>query len=294
MRIGVRRPNNALFLKPMGRVGQIEIVAADVRDTDRAASLMHDAFAVINLVGILQESGGNRFNDIHTKAPGQLARQASALGVQRFVQMSALGASVDSPARYAQSKARGEEFVRSLFTDAVVMRPSILFGPEDDFFNRFASMTRLSPALPLIGGGRTRFQPIFVGDVARAVAVALERNDTDGKIFELGGNEVFSFRQLLEKMLETIERKRILLPVPFIIADILARCTEWIPNAPLTVDQLRMLHTDNIVSNEAITQHRDCKALGIDPYPLRAVLPSYLARFRPAGEFARDPLRRQK
>ncbi|MCY4031193.1 MAG: complex I NDUFA9 subunit family protein [Hyphomicrobiales bacterium] len=294
VRVGVRRPNSALFLKPMGRVGQIEIAAADVRDTEGCAPLMHDAFAVINLVGILQESGSARFNDIHTKAPGHLARQATALGVTRFVQMSALGASVDSPARYAQSKARGEEFARSLFADTIVMRPSILFGPEDDFFNRFATMTRLSPVLPLIGGGRTRFQPIFVEDVARAVVIALERNDTNGKTFELGGSEILSFRQLLEKMLKTIERKRIFLPMPFFIAAIMARCTEWIPYAPLTADQLRMLRIDNIVSDEAIAQHRDCKALGIDPYPLQAVLPSYLARFRPAGEFAGDPLRRQK
>lgn len=294
MRIGVRRPNSALFLKPMGRVGQIEIVTTDICNTEHAASLMSDAFAVINLVGILQESGGNRFNDIHARAPGRLAQQAAALGVTCFVQMSALGASPDSPARYARSKARGEKLVQDTFADAVVMRPSILFGPEDDFFNRFASMTRLSPALPLIGGGHTRFQPIFVMDVAHAIAVALEHNTINGKIFELGGNEVLSFRQLLEKMLEAIERKRILLPVPFIVAEVLARCTGWIPNAPITVDQLRMLRTDNIVSDEAIAQHRDCKGLGINPYPLQAILPSYLARFRPAGEFTRDPLRRQK
>ena len=294
MRIGVRHPNNALFLKPMGRVGQIEIVAADIRNTEHAASLMRDAFAVINLVGILQESGGRRFDDIHAEAPGRLAQHAATLGVTRFVQMSALGASADSLSHYAQSKALGEEFVLDAFPDAVVMRPSIVFGPEDDFFNRFASMTRLSPVLPLIGGGHTRFQPIFVGDVARAVAVALEHNGTDGEIFELGGDEILSFEQLLKKMLEVIERRRILLTVPFAVAEALAFCTGWIPNAPLTLDQLRMLRTDNIVSSEAAVQLRDCRALGINPYPLQAVLPSYLARFRPSGEFARDPLRRQK
>ena len=294
MRIGVRHPNNALFLKPMGRVGQIEIAAADIRNTEQAASLMCDAFAVINLVGILQQGGGARFDDIHANAPGQLAQHAATLGVTRFVQMSALGVSTDSPAHYARSKAHGETLVRDAFAGAVVMRPSILFGPEDDFFNRFASMTRFSPFLPLIGGGHTRFQPIFVDDVARAVAITLECGDSLGKCFELGGNEVFTFRQLLEKMLEVIEQQRILLPVPFIAAEILARCTGWIPNAPLTLDQLRMLQTDNIVSDDAAAQHRDCKALDIDPYPLQAVLPSYLARFRPAGEFTRDPLRRQR
>ncbi|MCY4034828.1 MAG: complex I NDUFA9 subunit family protein [Hyphomicrobiales bacterium] len=294
MRIGVRHPNNALFLKPMGKVGQIEIVPADIRNTAHAASLMRDAFAVINLVGILQETGGRHFDDIHAEAPGQLAQHAATLGVTRFVQMSALGASADSPSHYAQSKALGEELVLDAFPDAVVMRPSIVFGPEDDFFNRFASMTRLSPALPLIGGGQTRFQPIFVDDVARAVIIALEHSGTDGEIFELGGNEVLSFEELLEKMLEVIERKRILLPVPFAVAEALAFCIGWIPNSPLTPDQLRMLHTDNIVSREAVAERRDCQALGIEPYPLQAVLPSYLARFRPSGEFTRDPLRRQK
>ena len=291
MRVGVRRPNSALFLKPMGRVGQIEPVAADIRHADACARLMQGASAVVNLVGILQQGGGRHFDEIHAHAPARLARQAAELGVSRFVHVSALGADSDSPALYGRSKALGEERVRQAFAGAVVLRPSLVFGPEDDFFNRFAAMAMLSPVLPLIGGGKTRFQPIFVGDVAQAVQAALERDEAGGRIFELGGAEILSFAELLRLLLHTIRRKRLLAPLPFPLADVLAHCVGWLPNAPLTPDQMRMLRRDSVVSPEAIMQGRDCQALGIKPYPLRVVLPSYLARFRPAGEFSRDPAR---
>ena len=288
MRIGVRHPGNALFLKPMGRVGQIELFSADIRNSEACAGLMQGASAVVNLVGILQEGGGRSFDEIHAHAPARVAQQAAHLGVSRFVHVSALGADSDSPARYGRSKALGENLLRAAFPEAVVLRPSIVFGPEDDFFNRFARMSMLSPLLPLIGGGTTRFQPIFVGDVARAIQAVLERSDIGGKTFELGGAASLSFRQLLELMLQTIRRKRLLLPLPFPVADMLARCIGWLPNAPLTLDQMRMLRQDNVVSEEAASQGRDCRALGIAPCPLSSLLPSYLSRFRPRGEFSQD------
>ena len=294
MRIGVRRPGNALFLKPMGQVGQIELCQADVRDTEACAQLMQGAFAVVNLVGILQEGGGRRFDEIHAHAPARMAQQAANLGVSCFVHVSALGADMQAPARYGQSKALGESLVREAFPDAVVLRPSIVFGPEDDFFNRFAAMAMISPLLPLIGGGNTRFQPIYAGDVAQAIRGALERDDTKGKTFELGGMQTHSFRRLLEIMLEVVCRRRMLMPIPFPMAEMLARGIGWMPNASLTLDQVRMLQRDSVVSEDAVQNGRDCQGLGITPRPLETVLPSYLARFRPAGEFARDPARHHR
>lgn len=289
VRIGTRRPDQALFLKPMGKVGQIEPIAADIRHPQSCAALMQDASAVVNLVGILQEGGGRRFDEIHADAPARLAQQAAQQGVSRFIHISAIGADPDSPSRYGRSKAAGESRIFEAFPQATVLRPSIIFGPEDDFFNRFAAMCLLAPALPLIGGGATRFQPIHVGDVAQAIQAGIEQEDTAGKIYELGGAEARTFRELLELMLEITRRKRLLLPLPFPLADTLARCIGWLPNAPLTYDQMQMLRRDNVVSEQAVSEGRDAAALGIAPQPLRAILPSYLARFRPAGEFARRP-----
>lgn len=291
IRIGIRRPNNALFLKPMGRVGQIELIAADIRHTKACARLMEGVDAVVNLVGILRESGEQRFDEIHGHAPGRLAEQAASMGVSSFVQISALGSDEKSPAHYGRSKSLGEKLVQKAIPEAIILRPSIIFGPEDDFFNRFAAMAMLSPFLPLFGGGTTRFQPIFVGDVAEAIVLSLEQDSSKGKVFELGGAEVLSFHELLKLLLEIIERRRLLLPIPFPLAVVLAACIGWLPNAPFTLDQLRMLHSDSVVTPDAVCQNRDCQFFGIDPYPLGAVLPSYLARFRQSGEFSRDGIR---
>jgi uncharacterized protein YbjT (DUF2867 family) len=282
LRIAARRPDEALFLKPLGDVGQITPVAANIRDERSVAAASAGAETVINLIGILHERGIQSFEAVHALGAERVARAARAAGAGRLLHVSALGADTQSSSLYARTKAEGEARVHQQFPSAIILRPSIVFGPEDDFFNRFAGLTRFSPVLPLIGGGHTRFQPIYVGDVADAAVAALETPEAGGKIYELAGPGIYSFRRLMEILLAEIGRKRILVSLPWRIAEIQARILEHLPQPPLTRDQLQLLKHDNVASGRL----PGCAELGIQPTGLEAILPSYLDRFRIGGRFA--------
>ena len=286
VRVAVRRPNDAQFLRPMGVVGQVEPVQANIRNDASVRAAIEGADAVVNLVGILYETGQQTFEAVQAEGAGRIAAAAKAAGIDRFVHVSAIGADAESPAAYARSKAAGEAAVRAAIPGAAIVRPSIVFGPEDDFFNRFAAMARLSPALPLVGGGKTRFQPGYVKDVAEGVARILERG-LGGATWEFGGPEVKSFRALLEDMLRITGRRRILAPLPVPLARLMATVTQFIPNPPLTPDQVRLLGYDNVVSEAAQAEGRTLEGLGIAPTVLEVVLPTYLYRFRKTGQFER-------
>jgi uncharacterized protein YbjT (DUF2867 family) len=281
IRVAVRNPATAHFLRPMGRVGQIQIVKANIRKDESVHAALHGADAAINLVGILYQSGSQSFDAIHTRGAGRVARIAAEVGVQTLLHISAIGAHPKSSSAYARSKAEGERLVRDAFPNAVVFRPSIIFGPEDDFFNKFAWMARLAPALPLIGGGKTLFQPVYVGDVARAAARVLADSAAQGRTYELGGPEILTFRQILELVLKETHRKRLLIPAPFALAKLKGAFLGLLPKPLLTVDQVRQLESDNVVG-EGVDTLRD---LGIVPTAAEAILPSYLWRFRPKGQF---------
>ncbi len=289
IRVAVRRPNEALFLKTAGDVGQVEPVQANIRDTGSVRAALEGAHAVVNLVGILSEAGRQGFEAIHTSGAERIAREAKAAGIDIFVHVSAIGADAESPSAYGRSKALGEAAIRRHMPGAAILRPSVVFGPEDDFFNRFAAMARLAPALPLIGGGATRFQPVYVKDVAEAVARAVESGVADGLVCELGGPEIYSFRQLMELVLRETGRRRLLLPLPVALARIMASVTQFLPGAPLTTDQVKLLGIDNVVSAEAQKEGRTLALFGIQPTAPEAILPAYLVRFRRRGQF--DQLR---
>jgi uncharacterized protein YbjT (DUF2867 family) len=284
VRPAVRRPDLAGHLQPLGRVGQIHAVQANLRYPASIEAAVRGADAVVNLVGILFERGKQRFDAVQAEGAHAVAQAAAAAGA-RLVHVSALGADPDSPALYARSKAAGEAAVLATVPDATIFRPSIMFGPEDDFFNRFAAMARMFPALPLIGGGETKFQPVFVGDVAQAILRAMAGQANGGTIYELGGPEVKSFKALMEYVLAVTERKRLLLPLPFGVAKLQARILQLLPTPLLTPDQVELLRTDNVVSQAAIAEGRTIEALGITPSALEAIVPSYLWRFRKAGQF---------
>ena len=284
IRVAVRRPELAGHLQPLGRVGQIHAVQANVRYARSVEAAARDADVVINLVGILFERGRQRFDTVQTFGAEAIALAAATYGA-RMIHISALGADEASPAHYAQSKAVGEKAVLAAVPSAVIFRPSIMFGPEDDFFNRFAALARLSPVLPLIGGGHTRFQPVFVGDVAAAIAEAVEGKAKSGTIYELGGPEVRTFKQLMEYVLATIERRRLLVPLPFALARLQAQFLQFLPKPLLTPDQVEMLKRDNVVSDEAEREGRTLGAFGIAPTAMEAIVPSYLWRFRKSGQF---------
>jgi NADH dehydrogenase len=270
----------AQFLPPMGTVGQIRLERCDIRDAGEVAQVLRGCDAAVNLVGILAPSQGRNFDSIHWRGAEMAAEAARAAGVTRFVQVSAIGADADSPARYAQTKALGEKAVLAHQPGAHILRPSIVFGPEDQFFNRFAHMARWSPALPLIGGGRTRFQPVFVGDVADAIALAVEGKAAPG-VYELGGPNIYTFRQILELVLETTGRRRALVPLPFPLATVMAAATGWLPGAPITRDQVKLLKRDNVVG-AGVKTFAD---LGLTPDAPEAIIPTYLYRFRRQGGY---------
>lgn len=282
LRIAVRHPDQAKFLKPLGDVGQITPLAADLTRPDTLGPALLGATQCVNLVGLLHEHGRQSFAAVHVEGARQLALAAKAGGITDLVQVSALGAAENSDADYARSKFAGEQAVRAAFPDAVVVRPSLIVGPEDNFFNRFAAMARLSPFLPLIDGGRTLFQPTYVGDVAEAIARLLADPAQRGRTFELAGPRTYSFRQLLELTLKEIERKRWLLPVPGPVASMQAAVLERLPNPPLTRDQLRLLRRNSVMSAGAAGY----AALGMEPQAIEAILPTYLDRYRPGGRFA--------
>lgn len=285
IRVAVRRPDLAFHLQPLGRVGQIHAVQANLRDAASVEAAARGAHVLINLVGLLQEGGRQRFDSIHSFGAEQVALAASAHGTG-MVHVSAIGADENSPAAYARTKAAAERLVLAAQPQALIMRPSVMFGPEDDFFNRFAGLARISPVLPLIGGGHTKFQPAFVGDVAQAIAEAAEGKLRGGTIYELGGPEVRSFKELMQFMLATIERRRLLVPLPFFAAKFKAMFLQYAP-APLTLTpgQVDLLRIDNIVSDAAKSEKRTFAGIGIDPASFEAIVPSYLWRFRKAGQF---------
>lgn len=292
IRAACRRPDLAGFLQPMGDVGQIQPVQANLRFPDSVSRAVEGAHVVVNCVGVLSPTGAQTFGAVHDEGARAVARTAREAGARRLLHISAIGASATSPSRYAQSKAAGEAAVLEEFPDAIILRPSVVFGPEDDFFNRFASMARISPVLPLIGGGQTRFQPVFVGDIAAALAAAAEADGAGrpGTIYELGGPEVLSFRELLERTLEYAGRRRGFLPLPFWLAKLQALLTWPLPNTlrPITVDQVRLLQSDNVVSTSARDEKRTLASLGVTPaQSIGSIVPAYLERFRPKGQYSR-------
>jgi uncharacterized protein YbjT (DUF2867 family) len=280
----VRNVEAAKLLLPMGDVGQIARLGANLLDDARLAAAIAGAEAVINLVGILHESGSQRFDAIHHEGPARLGALATAAGVKRLVHISALGADPAAPSAYGRSKAAGEQALRASFPGATILRPSIVFGPEDAFFNRFARLAQLLPALPLIGGGTTRFQPVYVGDVADAVMAALDDRASAGQTYELGGPRIYTFKALMELILAETKRKRLLVPVPWALARCQGALLQLLPNPPLTVDQVRSLERDNVVSPGA----RTLADLGIAPDTVEAIVPAYLDRYRRGGWFNRN------
>ncbi len=278
VRVAVRDPEAALFLKTAGAVGQIVPLFASVENEATVRRATEGASIVINLVGILAEARAGEFDRVHAEGAGRVARLAAASGVTHLLHMSAIGADPASPSRYGTSKAAGEQAVRAAFPRATIFRPSIVFGPEDRFFNRFAAIARLSPLMPAISG-ETKLQPVYVGDVADAVMAALGRSDAAGTTYALGGPRVWTFRELLEYVLQQTGRNRRLIDVPMGLARLQARLLEFVPGKPLTRDQLLMLSRDNVASGDlpGLTD------LGVVPTPVELVVPTYLQRFRPGG-----------
>jgi NADH dehydrogenase len=289
VRAAVRRPDLAGHLQPMGAVGQIQPVQANLRYPDSVRRAVEGAQAVVNLVGILAKAGPQTFNAVHVAGARAVASAARDAGAGTMVHISALGADRRAKSNYARTKAAGEAAVLQEVPGAVILRPSLVFGPEDELFNRFAAMAGLSPFLPLIGGGRTKLQPVYAGDVGAAIAAACAGKAMPGTIYELGGPEIITFRQLLDHTQEWSGRKRPYLRIPFWAAKLGALLTVPLPNGlrSLTVDQVRMLQRDNVVSKAAQAEGRTLAGLGIEhPQTMEAVVPGYLERFQPHGQFA--------
>ena len=288
IRVAVRRPELAGHLQPLGRVGQIHAVQANLRYPASIAAAMRDSHVAINLVGILAEGGAQRFDAVQAAGAGAVAKAAAAIGA-RMVHVSAIGADENSPSRYARSKAAGEKAVLSAVPSATILRPSVVFGTEDQFTNRFAALAMMSPALPLIGGGVTKLQPVYVGDVAAAVAEAVDGNAKAGATYELGGPEVLTMREVMEIILATIERRRMLVSLSFGLAKLQALLLQFAPGPlKLTPDQVALLRSDNVVSEPAKAAGLTLEGLGIAPDSLEAIAPQYLWRFRKAGQFAHN------
>jgi NADH dehydrogenase len=287
VRVGVRRPELSGHLQPVGRVGQIHAVQANVRYPASVEAAMRDSHVAINLVGILASSGAQTFDAVQAKGAETIAKAAAAVGAS-MVHVSAIGADENSPSHYARAKAAGEKAVLAALPSATIMRPSIVFGPEDEFTNRFAALARLAPALPLIGGGNTKMQPVYVGDVATAIADAVDGKAKPGATYELGGPEVLSFREIIELILGITDRKRMLVSLPFGLARLQASFLQFAPGAlKLTPDQVELLRSDNVVSEAAKAAGLTLEGLGVTPDSLEAIAPQYLWRFRPSGQFQR-------
>ena len=286
-----RNAEKAKFLKTMGVVGQVTVVAGNALNDEDLAKVVAPADAVVNLIGILAEGGAQRFDALQGELPGRIGKLAAMHGLENVVHVSAIGADTGSSSTYARSKGTGEAALQAAFPDAVILRPSIVFGPRDSFFNRFAGLAMLAPGLPLPGGGRMRMQPVYVGDVVEAVMVALgvrgapkaRGKEIKGGVFELGGPDVYSFADLMRVTLRVINRRRLLIPVPLPLMSLGAVFTGLLPNPPLTVDQVRLLAMDNVVGQDA----RGLGELGITPTPVSAVIPDYLGCYRPGGQFAK-------
>jgi uncharacterized protein YbjT (DUF2867 family) len=288
IRVAVRRPELAGHLQPLGKVGQIHAVQANLRYPASVEAAMRDADVAVNLVGILAPSGAQTFDAVHADGAGIVAKTAAAAGA-RMVHVSSIGANANSTSHYARSKAAGEEAVLSAVPSATILRPSVVFGPEDEFTNRFASLAQMSPVLPLIGGGATKMQPVYVGDVASAVADAVDGKTKAGATYELGGPEVLSMREIMEIILSATGRHRMLVSLPFGLAKLQALLLQFAP-APLqlTPDQVELLRSDNVVSEAAKAANLTLEGLGIAPDTLEGVAPQYLWRFRKSGQFAQN------
>jgi NADH dehydrogenase len=294
LRVAVRRPDLAGHVRPLGMVGQVMPIQANIRDADSVARAVGGARMVINLVGIGHEAGRQRFRAVHIEGAANVARAAAAAGVEHVVHMSALGADTHAPSAYARSKAEGEAKVLEAFPQAVVMRPSIIFGQGDGFFNLMGFIVRLFPVVPLIGG-RSRFQPVFVGDVADAFVAAAEGKAQRGRIYELGGPELATYRDLMQRVLRETRRRNMLVPVPAGVGKLLALPFAILPFPPLlTADQVDQMQADNIVSEAASGEGRILQGLGIQPTAMEAILPSYLWRFRRHGQFDREPIQQYR
>lgn len=285
VRVPTRDTEKAKDLKLMGATGQVVPLAASIRSDAAVTTAIAGADVVINLIGVLHEKSGLTFQTAHVETAARIARIARSEGVRQFVHVSALGASTEAKARYARTKAVGEEAVRAFFPTAIIFRPSIMFGPRDDFFNRFARMARFSPFIPLIGGGFTRFQPVYVGDVAEAIMAGLDKKEAQGHIFALGGQKRYFFEELMELLTRTMGIRRRHLPLPWFAASLLASLAEFMPNPPLTRDQVELLKTDNLVTvrpTGPLAQLRGVGTLdllGIKPTPLEDILPTYIQDF---------------
>jgi uncharacterized protein YbjT (DUF2867 family) len=285
VRVACRRPDLAGHVVPLGGPGQVVPMQANIRYPASLAAACDGAFAVINLPAVLYNSGAQSFDALHVFGAEAVAKAAKSAKAQMLVQFSSIGADLNSPSAYSRTKAEGEAKAASIFPGTTIIRPSIVFGPEDNFYNKFAQMARFSPALPLIGGGKTLFQPVFVGDVAEAVATLIDRGIADGKTYELGGPEKQSFKQIFQFILATVQRKRLLLPLPFGIASLIGAVAGILPKPALTTDQVESLKTDNIVSVIAESEGRTLSGLGITARSTASIVPSYLYRFRKAGQF---------
>jgi NADH dehydrogenase len=275
IRVPTRLPDAAIHLRPMGAVGQIVLEPFAPAREGLVEALVEGSTHVVNLIGILFERKAGDFEALQGRLPGRIGKAAAVAGARRLVQISAIGADAASRSLYARSKAAGEAAAREAFAGATVLRPSIVFGPEDGFFNRFAEMARFLPTLPLIGGGTTRFQPVYVGDVAEAIVAALKRDDAPGRSYELGGPRVYTFKELMAYMLEVVGRRRLLLTLPYGIATLQARLLELLPVPPLTRDQVELLKRDNVVSPGAL----GLADLGVTPTPLEVIVPTYLRQY---------------
>ncbi|MBX8801609.1 complex I NDUFA9 subunit family protein [Ochrobactrum sp. MR28] len=291
VRVAVRKPEVAYYMQPLGNIGQIQLVQANIRHRWSIERAVKGADYVVNLVGILSESGKQRFNTVHAIGAKHVAEVVAAAGLP-LLHMSALGADLKSASEYARTKAEAERQVLSIKPDAVILRPSVIFGPEDQFFNKFSSMSRFSPFMPLIGGGKTQFQPVYVGDVAEVVARAVEGKLQVGKAYELGGAEVLSLRRCMELSLEVINRKRIFINLPWWVASLQGKILGLLPNPPLTSDHVKLLKSNNVVSQEAADADLTLEGLGIKPQAVDAILPSYLWRFRVLGQYDKASLAR--
>lgn len=284
IRIAVRRPNNALDVKPLGDLGQVQIAQANVRNKASVEAAVRGADYVVNLVGVLFESGSQSFDKLHATGAGMIAEASAEAGVKKLVHLSAIGADAESSSKYAKSKAAGEAAILQNFPTAVIVRPSIIFGADDSFFNKFAKMAKSFGVLPVICG-ETKFQPVYVGDVAEAITKIIGNDDVEGGVFEIGGPKVYSFRELLELVKKVTEQDAFLIPVPTQIAYFQAFFLGMLPNPMVTIDQIRLLEHDNVVSQGA----KGIDSLGITPTPPEAIIPNYLMHYRPNGQFKTTP-----
>ena len=286
IRVGVRRPDLAGHVVPLGTPGQIVPVQANVRYPASVAAACDGAYAVINLAAVFQSGGAQTFDGVHVFGAEAVAKAAKMTKAQVFIHMSGLGADDSkTDSTYVRSRGAGEAKARAAFQNAIILRPSVIFGPEDNFFNKVAALARISPALPLIGAD-SKLQPVFVGDVAEVAARLIDKGVADGKTYELGGPEVKTMRQLMAYVVEVTYRKRLLINLPFPVASLIGTCVGWLPKAPITADQVEVLKSDNVVSAAAMAEGRDLKGLGISARGYEGIVPSYLYRFRKAGQFS--------